>query len=835
MADLPILQYRDSIIDSLKSGKNLIIKAPTGSGKSTQAPQILLDAGLCPGRILIVQPRRLAARMLAARVASERLSELGAEIGFQTRFETMVTAETRACFITEGILPRMMLSNRDLSGVSAIIFDEFHERNLATDIGLALAVDLQRHRRPDLHCIVMSATIDTKPLAAYVDNVDILECDGRQYPIDNRYMSAPKTTPVWDAAASAVNWLIGAGYSGDILVFMPGAYEIRRTVETINQSVRSESVTVFPLYGDLPAVRQRQVMEPQQRRKIVVATNIAETSLTIPGVRHVIDSGLARVNRFDAGRGLNTLFIEPISLDSADQRAGRAGREAAGVCVRLWSQSQNAGRPRSMAPEVRRVDLTETVLYMRMLGYGAKRLFPWFEAPAEAALTAGEELLTFIGALDHNGALTDLGRELAGFPMHPRLARLLIEAGKHGAVHCATFAAALLSERSALMGKPDFPQEAYNTEAMSDVYGQYCLLEKVRASGFDPALCTRYGVSIAAAQAIFRTQALFLQYCRRYGMHTRDAEGAPEALARCMLAAYPDHLCVRKDQGTLLCSMKNGRTGELARESLARSARCFVAADIREIKTGAGAIKTLLSLAAEVKEAWLQDDFPDHIHRESGLEWNTISQSIEGKRRTLCLGVVVEEKNGPVEDPAQASAALAEIIISKDLHLAGWDQNVDQWIGRLRWLSAMFPEMQLPAVSDEDRRIVVHELCEGEVRYERVREKPVLPVVKELLSAAQRSFVESMAPEVINLPTGRKMRIVYAPGAAARGRARIQDLYGLRSTPRIAQGRAPVSIEVLAPNNRPVQITDDLESFWKVQYPDLKKSLSRRYPKHEWR
>ena len=835
MPSLPILDYRDRIVASLRSGRSIIVKAPTGSGKSTQVPQFLLDSGMLDGRILILQPRRLAARMLGARVADERGGQLGAEIGFQTRFETLVSAATRACFITEGILPRMLLNNRELDGISAIIFDEFHERNLATDIGLALAADLRRTRRPDLRLVVMSATIDTAPLAAYLDDAEVIECPGRLHPIDISYMAAPKGTPVWEAAADAVGTLVARGADGDVLVFMPGAYEIRRCREAIERSLRGEAATVVPLYGDLPASQQRRVMEKTARRKIIVATNIAETSLTIPGVRHVVDSGLARISRYDAGRGFSTLPIEPISRDSADQRSGRAGREAPGICIRLWSETNHMGRANRTAPEIARVDLADTYLPLRLLGYETAEAFPWFEVPDGAALKSARDILTLLGALTFNNGITGLGGELCRFPMHPRLARLLIEAGKLGAVRSATFTAALLSERPAISGNPDYPEEAMRQDVASDLFAQYCLLEKIRRSGFDPALCTRYAVNASAAQAIFRTQALFLHYCRRFGMSTHNSEEASGALSRSLLAAFPDHLAARIDRGTLFCNLRDGRRGELAKESVARSARLIVATDIREIKNPKGDLKTLLTLAAEIRESWLTEDFPDAWTTQSALEWNVAAQAVEMRSRTFCLGVPLAEKVETEFDIGQAAALLADTIIAKELKLPMWDRGVDEWINRVRFVAGLFPERKLPEFTDDDRRLVIHELCRAEHRYERVKNKPVAPVVRELLDMQQRHFVESMAPSSITLPSGRKMPLSYEAGAAPRGRTRIQDLFDLRATPRIAAGRASVLIEILAPNNRPVQITGDLARFWDVHYPELKKTLSRRYPKHEWR
>jgi ATP-dependent helicase HrpB len=833
MQTLPIHDVRDEIIASLKSCPCLIIRAPTGSGKSTQVPQMLLDSGMMNGRILVLQPRRLAARMLATRVAEERGTAPGGIIGFQTRFESAVSPETRVKFITEGILPRLLLNDKNLSGIAVVIFDEFHERSLSTDVGLALTVDLMRTRRPDLSIIVMSATVDIAPLLAYLPGAAVVESQGRMFPIDIRYVPPLAKMAVWDRAADAAAALIQQGAQGDILIFMPGVYEIRKTVEAVDQRVRSESVAVLPLYGDLPADHQRHVMELQQRRKIIVATNIAETSLTIPGVRHVIDGGLARVNRYDSGRGFNSLYTEPISVDSADQRAGRAGREAPGICVRLWGQSEHAGRTRRTTPEVLRVDLAETVLHVRMMGYGSAHTFPWFEKPQEPAIAAANDLLTLLGALDSLGVLTGLGRDMSEFPMHPRLGRLLLEAEKRGASRLAAFSAALLSERSALAGNPEYPEEAHRHVLASDFYGQFCLLEKIRGSGFDPALCARYAVNAGAARNIMRTQALFLQ--RSKPLHIRDSQDAPAALAECLLLAYPDHLAARRDKGTLVCRLREGRHGELEKNSLARSADLIVAAEIRETKNPKQTLKTTLSLATEIKKEWLKDHFKEQWQEETIVEWNAIEQAVESRSRTWCLGVLLEEKKDISVDLGKASALLAETVFEKGLLLKGWDRDADEFVNRVKWALGWFPEQNLPAFSEEDRRLVVHALCEGERRYEKVKDKPALPFLQELLSGQQRRFLDSVAPQYVELPSGRKMRIMYVSGQQPRGRTRIQDLYGMRTTPVVANGRARLLIEILAPNNRPVQITDDLAGFWKVHYPELKKTLSRRYPKHEWR
>ncbi len=829
---LPVLSLEKEIVSTLAVHNRLIIKAPTGSGKSTQVPQFLIDTMQIPGRILILQPRRLAARMLASRVAQERNGNIGDEIGFQTRFESAVSKLTKACFITEGILTRMLLGNPQLNDISAIIFDEFHERSLTSDMGLSLAVDLQRTKRPDLKIIVMSATIEIESLQAFMNPVRVIQSEGRVFPVAIRYQSMPNTVPVWDQAARAVLSIIQQGLDGDILIFMPGVYEIRRTMDALDSTVRGESIQVFALYGDLPADKQNLVMNKTDRRKIIVATNIAETSLTIPGVRHVIDSGLARVNRFDAARGFNTLFTESISRDSADQRVGRAGREASGVCIRLWNESKQAGLASHLTPEILRVDLAETVLSIKQLGYTDCAAFPWFEAPPESALNQALETLQLLGAIDNEGNLSPAGVELSAFPMHPRLARLLLEGAKRNCLHLATFSAALLSERSPLAGKPDYPEEAHTHAIASDFYGQYCLLRKIDKSGFDPSVCARYAVNASAARNILRTQAYFIDICKKMHMNTHDSGDAPAELARCILLAYPDHLAVRRDRGTLICKLRNGRRGVLHEKSLARSASMIVATDIRETKDARQEIKTTLSLATEITDEWLLEHFESSWKTEVSTVWNQVNKAVEVYERTVCLGVIIYEKV-KCEPSAEASSMLADIILSRNIRPAQWDDTVDDWINRVRYAAEKYPDQHFPHFNDDDYRLVIHELCQGEYKLDKVNAKPVLPVLQGMLSAQQYGFLENVAPVSIPLPSGRKLRLIYEAGNGVRGRARIQELYGLSASPKIAG--EPVRIEVLAPNNRPVQITSDLANFWTVHYPELKKTLSRRYPKHVWR
>jgi ATP-dependent helicase HrpB len=611
MSNFPILAYKEDILASLKEKNQLVLRAPTGSGKSTQIPQIIRDSGICSGTVLVLQPRRIAARMLATYIASQRKSILGKEIGFSTRFESAVSDETKILFITEGILPRMLIKDRYLMSIDVVIFDEFHERSITTDLGLALLRELQFHRQ-NLRLIVMSATLDTGPLLEYLPNARIIDSPGRTYPIEIQYAPVSRETPVWDAASKATDRLLRSGAEGDILIFMPGAYEIRRTIDALENDIRSEPISTVPLYGDLPEHLQQQALTQMNRRKIIVATNIAQTSLTIPGVRHVIDSGLARINRYDSARGFNTLYTEPISSDAAQQRSGRAGREAPGTCVRLWSNMQQESKPVFTPPEIMRIDLSEVLLTLSMLGYINAISFPWFTMPQSSAIEAAQELLKLLGAIDSQGELTENGKLMAHLPMHPRLSRLLLSAASLNALDLATFAAAILTERSMVNGRPQYPDDAYNTPIQSDFYAYYVLFEKIRSQSFSQAICSRFAINISAAKAIERTQSYFSLQFQKYNSIKNLGGNSIEGFAESLLIAYPDRLISRKDSSTLQCNLRDNRRGDLDPDTIVRKAPLCIAADVRESRHSAGQIlKVQLSMICEIRPEWLTKYFND--------------------------------------------------------------------------------------------------------------------------------------------------------------------------------------------------------------------------------
>src|SRR4051812_11954481 len=545
--DLPIFELENSIVENLRAHSRLIIQAPTGSGKSTQVPQILLDRGLLgDGQVVVLQPRRLATRLLASRVASERKGRLGDEVGYQIRFENVTSPRTRIRFVTEGILLRQLIQNPDLRGISAILFDEFHERHLYGDITLARALSLQATSRPDLKLAVMSATLDTGLLEQYLAPCSILASAGRAFPVEIEYLPKPvggDDYPVWDLAADELKRLAG-NTEGDVLIFMPGKYEIGRTISAIRASRVSDRFVVLPLHGELPPAEQDAALARYEKRRAIVATNVAETSLTIDGVRVVIDTGLARIARFDPRRGINTLLVEKISRASADQRAGRAGRTAPGRCLRLWTEREHIDRAAQELPEVKRLDLAEVVLTLKASGVDDVAGFRWLEPPDPQALTRAEQLLVDLGAVS-SGGITDLGRRMLAFPVHPRYARMLLAADEHRCVPPIALIAALTQGRP-LLRRLDGKQaredrdDILGGETESDFFVLIRAFRFAENCRFDGQRCARLGINAGAAREAAQLCEQFLAIARDEGLNIQGGETKPGAIPRCILAGFPD-------------------------------------------------------------------------------------------------------------------------------------------------------------------------------------------------------------------------------------------------------------------------------------------------------
>lgn len=843
---MPIPLPIDSLapaIAAATAARRMVIEAPTGSGKSTRVPVMLRD--LCkPGaqRVVVLEPRRIAARMLAARVADETGGSLGREVGYQIRFENRSAAETSILFVTEGVLLRRMLDDPDLKGIGALVFDEFHERHLFSDITLARALDLQESRRPDLILAVMSATLDSGALQKYLAPCETIRSEGRTHPVSIEYLQRLPDMEVWDLAArklaaTAAEGRLGEGHA---LVFMPGGYEIERTLGALRAEKALSDRRFFGLHGEMTSERQDEAVGESDVPKVIVATNVAETSLTIPGVTTVVDSGLARMAAFDPHRGINTLLVEKISRAAADQRAGRAGRTAPGLALRLWTEEDHRARRLREEPEIRRVDLAETVLLLKNGGVEDVAGFRWLDMPDPAALQRALALLADLGALDPvDGRLTSLGRRLLHFPAHPRYGRMFVEAERLGCRTAVALAAAFTQARPILVRKVDRStaqrrEDLLEAGAESDFEVLFRAFTHARRVGFNPARCGELGIHAGAARQAAQIAEQFGRIAGREAGETANEEPRPENLSKCLLAGFSDHLAVRRDEGTLRCDLSGGRRGEIVKESVVRKSPLVVAAEVREVD-GRDRLNVLLSLVAGVRKEWLEELFLGAVTRRREAFFDSGLRRVVARQDLFFRDLAIER--GRMEEPTtdEAAVVLAAEVARGGVTLTGWDKGVEDWLARLNWAAQALPDLELPALPKEAQHDLLAQICHGARSERELKNAPVRETVQAWLNHAQRTLLDKAAPDKIQLPSGRRAKVDYESPSAPVVSALIQDLFGLEHDLRVGLGRIPVTLEILAPNRRPVQVTTSLESFWKNTYPGLRVELKRRYPRHEWR
>ena len=844
---LPIYDVADQIVEGLAANGRVVLSAPTGSGKSTQVPQILIDRAQVEGEVVVLQPRRLAARLLAKRVASERGCILGGEVGYQIRFENVVGPETRIRFVTEAILLRQILEDPQLKGVGVVVFDEFHERHLTSDLSIACALQSVQTVRPDLKIVVMSATLDIDTLESYLKPCARIEASGRMYTVTTHYTGAAlnrDAAPVWERAAAAFRTAVRDGLSGDALVFMPGAYEIRKTIEAIESLPESKAYEVLPLHGELPPEAQDRAVSGGSGPKVIVSTNVAETSITIEGVRLVIDGGLARIARYDARRGINSILIEPISRASAEQRAGRAGRTGSGTCLRLWSEAEHVARPERDVAEVRRIDLSETLLLLAAAGISNPENFAWFETPEESALCRAHDLLHDLGALNPAGAITPIGKKMARFPLHPRYARMLIEADTRGVLPEMALIAALSQRRSLYRAaredrvrKEQLRQIEDHADERSDFFVHLRAWELARAVKFNPQVCARLGIHGVSARQAGETARQLLKLAQRQGLDTREAALPDEAerICLCLLSGFSDHLAKRNDRGTRRCKMVHGRSGELRRESVVDS-ELFVAAEIEE-RDLRGEVTVLLGMATAVDFVWLEELFPDDFEEGTFTVYDTSLRRVVCRTERRFRELVLESTDKGEPDYDKAAELLAAEVVAGNLNLKAWDASVENWILRVNFVAQHCPETEIASIDAEARQLLIEQICHGALSYKEIKDRPVMAVVKEWISPEQHYYIESYAPSEMNLPRRKNpAKIRYEADGRAFIASKLQDFYDVPGNSlKVANGKVQLLVELLAPNQRPAHLTDDLDGFWDGAYKHVRKELAGRYPKHEWR
>ncbi len=820
--DLPVAGILAEVVQASRGGA-VVVTAPPGSGKTMLVPAAVLDDLPATQKVVLIQPRRLAARAVARRIAQLRGSGLGQEVGYQVRFDTCASRDTRLVVVTTGILLRRLLDDVVLEDIGAVVIDEFHERTIEMDLALGMLIRIRQTLRPDLRIIVMSATLAAEPVAKLMGGCPVIHAEGRPYPVQVRYQRRGEQRPLKDLVAALVPEALRET-SGHVLVFLPGVGEILRCQEALAPLAERQGHALLPLFGDLPAEQQDWVLTDLGRRKIILATNVAETSLTIEGVTAVVDSGLARQKHVSPATGLPRLELVPISQASAEQRAGRAGRTAPGVCWRIWDESSHKARPAAETPEVLRSDLAEPLLHL--LALGEQDEFPWLDSPPQSAVENAGRLLALLGAIDDKQQITSLGNEVARLPAHPRLGRLLLAGAQHGVLRETSVAAALLSERD------PFRSAEYNrrgwreygtVRSRSDVVDRVLALQAYHAGtpSNDPTLELHPG---GANNVLKAAEQLY---------HLTDFARGPRAkhpniaLMHALLEAFPDRLAKLRAGTQDRALLVGGRGVRLDGTSRVRGEPLFLAIDIND---AGGEVRA--RLVSAVERSWLSEET---LRTREELFFNPTRGQVEARLRTYWVDLLLEETPVQISDMAAAGELLAQQARHQlDRVLPKPDAAAGAFLARMRWLAAAMPDLELPALDENDLQDMLPEICHGLRSLEELRNADWLSILQNKVGYDRLREVDRLAPFELELPNGNRHAITYETGKAPVLAVRIQELFGVKETPSVGGGRVPVLLHLLGPNYRPQQVTADLGSFWQNAYPEIKKELRRRYPKHAW-
>jgi ATP-dependent helicase HrpB len=813
--DFPIQQLIPDVKRVLQEQSLLILQAPPGAGKSTILPlQLLEEVWLSGKKIIMLEPRRLAARAVATRMASLLDEPLGQTVGYRIRFENKVSKQTRIEIVTEGILTRMLQNDTALDGVGLVIFDEFHERSLQADLALALCHQLQQILRPDLRLLIMSATLDGAKLSSLLNNAPILTSEGRQYPVALQYISTDDRTPLHLTLARTVRKAL-AEQPGDILAFLPGAAEIQRTLQLLEEE--GINARVLPLYGDLSQQKQQEAILPdvQGRRKVVLSTSIAETSLTIEGIKTVIDSGFSRVPRFDPRSGLTKLETVRVTKDAADQRAGRAGRVSAGACYRLWSEGSHLHLNPHRKPEILEADLAPLMLELSQWGIKNMEELSWLTLPPTGAQLQAKELLHALDALKDN-QITERGKKMLQLPTHPRLAHMLIEAVQFQKNDPALAFTALACDTAALLEERDpLPKEAGTDLSLRlEVLRKYRSGERVNAD----------------RQVLDRIERLSLSW--RKLLHTEVSNQLPNAfhVGRLIAAAYPERIAKRMDKNGLRYRLSNGRVARLAEHDPLTADEWIAIAHL-----DGGTAEGKIFLAASFDPA----DLAALAIERKIISWDKEKKMVTGMLQKQVGNLTLESKPIHQIDEAQRIAVICEMIRSEGLRVLNWDDTAEEWQARVLSLRAWRPNENWPDVSGANLLNTLEEWLSPYLltiyKLSELQKLHLPEILHSILPWELAQKLDALAPTKMKVPTGSLIKLSYAPdGSKVEMAVRLQEVFGLTDTPSVNEGRNKVVMHLLSPGYKPVQITQDLKSFWNKTYFEVRKDLLSRYPRHHW-
>lgn len=839
LSPLPIDDVLPDLIRALsskKNGANVVLEAPPGAGKTTRAPRamfdakLLLDSANSAAEIIVLEPRRLAARLAARRVAEELGESVGDTVGYTVRFEDVSSSRTRIRFVTEGVLTRRMVLDPKLRGVGIVVLDEIHERHLQGDVALALLRRLQRTHRPDLRLVAMSATLDAAPIAAFLD-APVLRSEGKRFDVAIEHIAQPDDRKLELQVASAVRSLVNDGLDGHVLVFLPGAADIRRSLESTQKIASEHDIALLPLHGDLSPAEQDRAVGASSQRKIILSTNVAESSVTIDGVVAVIDSGLVRVARHAAWSGLPMTAIEKTSRASATQRAGRAGRTRPGRALRLYTKADFDARPQHETPEILRVDLAQTLLELYASDIMAANPggdMEWLDAPKPDAWSAAHALLERLSAVE-DGALTSVGRRMLAFPLHPRQARLLVEAENRGVGEEGAVLAAVVGERDLRSAsKTRFggggARSGDQATERSDLLALLDLFHEAEGSNFASHALRSIGLDPGATHSAHRAAKQLRRLLERKPPRPQSPDDADRALLMAVLAGFPDRVARRKKQGSRDLALAQGGTAELAETSAVRDAPWMVAVEA-ELLRG----RTLVRIASEIEPEWLIDLFEDRIRESADLSFDESKGAVAGGSRMLYDALPIAESPGfDVNDPKVAELLFDRARARGARAFVHPEDALDRWLCRARFAATQ--DSSITAPSDEFVLETLREVCVGKKSFREIEEADLLSLLRAKVGSYGR--IDELAPERITLASGRSTRIDYEPGKPPYVESYLQDFFGTKTIPKA--GNVPIVLHLLAPNRRAVQVTTDLPGFWERHYPSIRKELMRKYPRHAW-